>query len=66
MVFIKYPKRDIKYSLHLIIQDLEEKLRSLELSNYILSKNTKDRSKQLLALAYILCLYELYRLHILD
>ena len=45
MVFTKHPKKDIKYSLHLIIQDLKEKLRSLKLSNYILSKNIKSRSK---------------------
>ena len=41
-------------------------LRSPELSNYALSKNVKSRSEQPLALAYILYLYKLYRLYILD
>jgi len=34
---------DIRYGSHLIIQDLAGYLRSLELSNYVLSKNVEDR-----------------------
>jgi len=35
----------VKYSSHLIIQDLEGYLGSLELDRFVLSKNTKDRLK---------------------
>ena len=35
----------VKYSSHLIIQDLKGYLGSLELDKFVLSKNTKDRLK---------------------
>jgi len=55
---------DIVYIL--LFKIWKEYLRSPELSNYALSKNVKSRSEQPLASAYILYLYKLYRLYILD
>ena len=39
---------------------------SSELSNFVLSKNTKDRAEWLLASAYVLYLYKSHWLHISD
>ena len=55
----------VRCSLHLIIQDPEEYLRSLELSNFVLSKNMEDKMEQPSAGAYILHFYESHRSHIL-
>ena len=41
-------------------------LRSLGLSNFVLFKNMKDELEWSSALAYVLYLYKLYELHILD
>ena len=49
----------IRYSSILIIWDLEKYLESPKLVSYTLSKNIKDRSEWLLALAYILHLFRL-------
>ena len=59
-------KIDIKYSLHLIYPRSGRASQKSRISDYILSKNIKDKSEQSLALAYILYLYESYRLHISD
>jgi len=56
----------VRYGIYLIIQDLEEYLRSLELSKYALSKNIEGKSEQPSASAYMLHLHELHRSHILD
>jgi len=41
-------------------------LRSLGLSNFVLFKNIKDKSEWSSASAYVLYLYKLHELHILD
>ena len=59
-------KIDIKYSLHLIYPRSGRASQKSRISDYVLSKNIKDKSEQSLALAYILYLYESYRLYISD
>jgi len=49
-----------------LFKDSGEYPRSPELSNYVLSENIKGKLKKPLALAYMLYLYELYELYILD
>jgi len=56
----------VRHSSHLIILDLEKYLKSLEISNYALSKNVEDELEQPLVSAYVLCLYELDGSHISD
>jgi len=51
---IKINSTSVKYGSHLIIWDLEGHLKSLELSSFVLSKNTEDKVEQPSALAYIL------------
>ena len=55
----------MRHSSHLIIWDSEGNLGNLELSNYMLSKNTEFRLEQSLASAYILYFYKLHGLYIL-
>ena len=63
---IKINSTSVRCGSHLVIWDLEEHLRSLELSSFVLSKNIEDGVKQSSALAYVLHLYELYRSYISD
>jgi len=44
----------------------KEYLKSPELSSFVLSENVGDGAEQFSASAYMLCLYESYRLYILD
>ena len=56
----------VKHGSHLIIWDSGGHLRSLKLVSYILSENIENRLGRSSTSAYMLCLYKLHRLHILD
>jgi len=63
----KIKKIGVLDTVHTLLSEIQSKhLKSPKLSNYILSKNVKGKTKQLLASAYILYLYKLHRLYILD
>jgi len=53
--------------VHTLLSEIQKgNLRNLELSSFALSKNAEDGTEQSLASAYMLCLYILHWLYILD